>query len=665
MEIPMTLLRLLILLIASAALSQAADIRISGLKSMSRGEALRLLGDRLELIKQKPANVSRAADAAFMLESLMKLQGYAHASVTGAVEGAAIRLTVTEGSRQYFGDIAIEGIDDKERKKLTRLFTSNAEKRLLAFAPSVPFLEEDVSTGISYLQQEWQSRGYWSAQVRERKRTERKDGKVDFVLEVDRGPLHILNTAVISGNLPHYRKTLIRKLSRFTGTPATAAHINEMRSVTETLYRKHGYTEANIRLSGEPREGTFTPEISVALGERYRLSEIMIEGLDKTKRERVATRFDGMAGEYYDATRTDREVRKLLNTGAFQSVRFETSSVAGQETLDATLHLVEGKARSFSSYAGFETYEGPILGVGYTDRNLWGNLWNLSGGLELSQRGMLFDTRIVDPWFMNTDLRAGARFFAVNRDLDVYQKFESGFSFDFTWDLTEHDSLMLFIGSSFVNITDSLIASKDLGATSYSHNRVRLTWTHDQRNNKLSPSDGWMFDAAGELGTVIGNENASYAKWEMRGSYYIPIKETNHVALGLRSGMLVPATPGDLPIDLRYFEGGPNSVRSFPARELGPRNIDDVTVGGEAYWVANAEYVHQVAGPVKAVAFTDVGTLSADFATFGFSTFDIAAGVGVRLDLPIGPVRLEYGHNLTPDPGEPSGAFHFAIGVAF
>jgi outer membrane protein insertion porin family len=44
---------------------------------------------------------------------------------------------------------------------------------------------------------------------------------------------------------------------------------------------------------------------------------------------------------------------------------------------------------------------------------------------------------------------------------------------------------------------------------------------------------------------------------------------------------------------------------------------------------------------------------------------EVAAGLGLRLDLPIGPVRLEYGHNMTQGRGEPGGTWHFAIGTTF
>ncbi|MDB2673983.1 BamA/TamA family outer membrane protein [Akkermansiaceae bacterium] len=47
------------------------------------------------------------------------------------------------------------------------------------------------------------------------------------------------------------------------------------------------------------------------------------------------------------------------------------------------------------------------------------------------------------------------------------------------------------------------------------------------------------------------------------------------------------------------------------------------------------------------------------------SEVELAAGIGVRINLPVGPIRLEYGRSLSQDSGEPGGAFHFAIGTTF
>src|SRR5690606_21821325 len=113
-----------------------------------------------------------------------------------------------------------------------------------------------------------------------------------------------------------------------------------------------------------------------------------------------------------------------------------------------------------------------------------------------------------------------------------------------------------------------------------------------------------------------------------------------------------------------YFNGGSNSVRSFPDRELGPQ-INGYPTGGETSWHANAELLRALAGSLKGVLFFDAGSLARDYDGLGSAKLNLAAGLGLRLDLPIGPVRLEYGYNLTQDPGEPNGTLHFAIGTTF
>ncbi len=90
--------------------------------------------------------------------------------------------------------------------------------------------------------------------------------------------------------------------------------------------------------------------------------------------------------------------------------------------------------------------------------------------------------------------------------------------------------------------------------------------------------------------------------------------------------------------------------------EMGP-SFRDNALGGTAWWVANAEYTHTLIGPVKGLVFLDAASLD--------SEVELAAGIGVRINLPVGPIRLEYGRSLSQDSGEPGGAFHFAIGTTF
>ena len=131
------------------------------------------------------------------------------------------------------------------------------------------------------------------------------------------------------------------------------------------------------------------------------------------------------------------------------------------------------------------------------------------------------------------------------------------------------------------------------------------------------------------------------------------------------SGVIEPRDSRNLPIDLRLFSGGADSVRSHDSRELGPRSLSGDPLGGQAYWNATLEYTHTVSDPVKAVMFFDAGQVYSDSSDWGFHDPNLTLGLGVKIDLPIGPVRLEYGHNMNQKSGEPSGTIHFAIGTTF
>jgi outer membrane protein assembly factor BamA len=392
-----------------------------------------------------------------------------------------------------------------------------------------------------------------------------------------------------------------------------------------------------------------------------RQGDIVCVGLARTHPERVAGRFEGLEGEWQDPAEIDRRVRKLLGTGAFRSVQAEGTVHDG--VIDSTLHFEEGEAKGVTYYGGVSSTDGGVFGVRYHDRNLFGRLWNLATGFELSGRGLLGEVRLSEPWFLDSDVHLGGRLFSVTRYYEGYSKFESGLSAEWTCDFNERWSASLLAGVSVVNIEPDGIPRPDLGETVYGHHLLRATVEHEARDDRLSPRGGYHAMAAVEVGATSGDTSASYFKVEAGGGWYREFG-AGQLNLGLRGGMIqTGAAARDFPIDLRYFLGGADTVRSFPYRELGPLARSGDPLGGQSYWVANAEWVQGLASLLKGVVFFDAGALGPG----GSLPRDpeLAAGLGLRIDLPVGPIRLEYGRNLTRDGAEPAGAFHFAIGIAF
>ena len=72
-----------------------------------------------------------------------------------------------------------------------------------------------------------------------------------------------------------------------------------------------------------------------------------------------------------------------------------------------------------------------------------------------------------------------------------------------------------------------------------------------------------------------------------------------------------------------------------------------------------------LAGPLNFVIFTDAGNVVEGTDPFDFNDLEIAVGAGIRINLPTGPIRFEYGYNATHDEGEPEGTFQFVIGINF
>jgi outer membrane protein insertion porin family len=115
----------------------------------------------------------------------------------------------------------------------------------------------------------------------------------------------------------------------------------------------------------------------------------------------------------------------------------------------------------------------------------------------------------------------------------------------------------------------------------------------------------------------------------------------------------------------RLFLGGSNDLRGFDFRDVSPRDINGEPLGGQSKAQFTIEYTVPLIEKARAAIFYDTGFVNA--APWDFSTNHIVSdyGVGLRLDLPIGPIRIDYGIPLQKDVNKGSGKFNFNVGYQF
>jgi outer membrane protein insertion porin family len=664
----MIFFRIIFIFLISAIVATAETvIHIAGSQSKSEGQLLEMLGGRLVHVEDNPATSWRADDAAFLLKQLMIKDGYPQVEVGWKVNGPnSILLTVKEGGRVSLGKVTITGAPTDDNGRLEKLFKSPAEKgRPLAIGPP-PFREEDVGIGLSYIRQELNAAGYWAADATISKRNQDSvTGVVDLSINVVPGSIFVIGTPNVMSTDGQGVEETRAAVKPYIGKRAKTATLNAMRLAVEVAFNSKGYPDAKISMGETLNSPRYIPEINLNIGKRVKLRELKIEGLEYSNPKRITKRLEKMKGDWYDQAAMNKYLRSLLATGAFSTARVETN-VVDDGMIDATLHLTEAKAKEVTLSAGFGTYQGAITRLAYADRNLFGELLGFSSGFEFSSRGVLGETKLVDPWLFGSDVTGTARLYALIYSREGYSTLESGLEGKISRKFGDHYTIDVLAGTSVVNATSHGMNSADLGDTAYAHPRLRITQSIDYRDSPVLPSRGWHLEAPLEIGAAIGNLSTSYAQAGLTGGWYHKIDKNYQVGVGGELGVIIPSGNGaELPIDLRYFNGGARSVRSFQERELGPKSADGYPIGGQAMWNTKVELIRSVSGPVSVVAFMDAGSLSAHYDELTSAEIEVAAGLGLRLKLPIGPVRLEYGYNLTRQSGDPVGTLHFAIGTAF
>ena len=125
----------------------------------------------------------------------------------------------------------------------------------------------------------------------------------------------------------------------------------------------------------------------------------------------------------------------------------------------------------------------------------------------------------------------------------------------------------------------------------------------------------------------------------------------------------------EIPIFERFFLGGPNTVRGFDFRGLGPQFFGDA-LGGTAAWYGNVEYVFPIFKKfLRGVLFFDYGNLESAISSFDLDRMRFAAGVGIRVNFPfLGtplPVGLYIGEAFQHEDDDDTKVFLFTIGAPF
>ena len=452
-----------------------------------------------------------------------------------------------------------------------------------------------------------------------------------------------------------------------TGRTAGAGTIRETAQVAVDGWRAVGHAKAQVaeqRIVAQHGVSRLDATLRVAPGPVLSFGRVSVDGNDNTRTARILKIAGLEEGRIYDPEEIDRAVRRLRRTGTFGSVTVEEAENIGPDnTLPLTIDVVEATPRRYGFGAEYSTVEGLLVSGFWLHRNFLGGAERFRVDGEIS--GITGETG-------GTDYSFGARYerpATPKADIDFFA--ELSFEFldepDYTSDTSEFtlgftryatDTLVVEAGLGFLysDIVD------DYGPETFNLITLPLAAELDRRDNALDPTSGYYADLSitpflGLSGTSDGAQVTLDAR---------AYRNLNKLTFAgrLQLGSLFGPSLEESPAIYRFYSGGGGTVRGQDYQSLGV-DLGGNSTGGRSFLGLSAEARIDVSDSIQIVPFLDWGYIGAEsFPDFTGNSHS-GAGLGIRYDTGIGPIRLDLATPVSGDDDASSFYIYVGIGQAF
>ncbi len=640
------------------------EVAIEGNESFDSAELEPFV--RQELGAARRLDKAAVDDAAFALELFYLKRGFREARVDyeyAAGETAPIALfRIVEGVQVRIAELSIEG-ESAFPEELLR-------ETLEDCAPGRPFVEIELENDLRDLRQLYVEQGFLRVAIgREVVDLDERKSSVAIRVTIEEGPAFHIRSVEFSGGVPELEPSLQELGPGWVGRVYTPRVLHELRALVLELHGRSGRPDSEARVGSELEDdGSVRLTVELVPGPRVRIGAIEIHGNERTREELIRGRLELGPGDTYDSEEIQESFRKLYATGLFESVRIELGGGTGEERV-LVVQVVEAPTLEVAIEPGWGSYEGPRLGLRVDEKNLFGTGFGgfLDGSVSpLAQRAKL---GVTHPSLFGSDVTGEASVFASHREEPAFTSSElgAGLNFGYRWNprwsaTAGYEIRQERLSDVEVDLTLDPEALEDAEIAA-----VHAGVSRDTRDNVLLPRNGGRARAEVEWAAKLLGSRIDYLQGNLDLLRLFPLGSRLLLASSLRTGMIAPlAETESIPLQERFFNGGENTVRSFEEDELGPKDASGTPVGGEAFTVLSFELRGDIAGNLEGALFYDVGNVVLEHEDyFDLDGFRTGVGVGLRYLLPIGPLRLDLGHNPSARDDEEEYVLHFSVGFPY
>ena len=587
--------------------------------------------------------------------------------------------TINEGSKAPIGRIRFEGNNAFSDRVLRKQMKTKA-KTIISFLDKSGRLDEaQLQQDLDAVREWYQDHGYIDVEIGSIRR-ERLEGRMAILVPVTEGPKYNVGHISIKG-AKLTTEAKIRALMKLKeGAVYSPKVVREDAKAIADGYGAGGYVDLVVVPQGTPTApGRIDVTFTVDEGQRSFVQRINITGNVRTKDKVIRREVLIAPGDVFNTVRVETTKKRLDNLGYFSRVETypEDTGVSGRK--DLTVQVEEKRTGSLNFGAGFSTVDAIVGFAEVTQGNFDITNWpNFTGGgqkfrarAQYGSRRKDFILALTEPYFMDRRLAVGGELFYREAGFlsDLYDQRNFGLALTVRKPLGRFVSVSLEYRLEEIDIFNVLSDASDLlkaeeGARTKS--QIATSLVFDTRDNPFLSRKGQRvvftpFVSGGPLG---GDDQLFGFDLEVSQYFRFPYD----LILLLNAEIATVDTWGDgdrVPISDRLFLGGPNNLRGFDYRDVGPKDEDGEPLGGKTLARATVELTMPIIEKVRAAVFSDIGFVEPKaFNAGGRPASDV--GLGLRLDLPIGPLRIDYAFPIQTGGNNGSGGkFNFNVGYQF
>ena len=572
-----------------------------------------------------------------------------------------------------------------------------------------PVTHDQLAQCCDKIAEVYRNHGYLDVAVTGPEKRPAEDGEVDVVFAVAEGPQYLIGESSIRG-LTRYPEASVKEMSDLPeeGAIASAKTLEEAAHRIEVTVGSgdSGLADTKVAVKHIPTaDGSKVNVVyQVTEGVPVVLNEIQIRGNDYTKDKVIRREIALGPGDRMLADRAERSQKRLENLDYFSRVRYyleptdRGKDANGAEYRNLVYEVEEKNTGSFMVGIGASTVDSVYISAEVNQNN-----FDLFAPSKLfrgaGQKGRVYvawgpryqsaEVGLVEPHLFDRLLELSVDLYRRLRWYDEYELIRTGAMASLTYPVKFWPTWEAF-GRLGIGISGEYIEfdETDEGVYTYGNRTgrlfveeedqhgdafepvIHLFWVKDSRDNFRVPTRGHRTKLFGDVDPAGDNQY-----WRLglnHRSYFNVWKRFSHVFMvGLRAET-IDSFSDEVPIYNRMFLGGPRSIRGIRYRHVAPMarktgyGDSYAPWGGQTLFCMNFEYTIPIVKMLRFAVFSDLGSVGEDVWDLDFSgTFAWTVGLGLRLDIPMFPIRLDFGTPVKEPDHSDREVFSFMVGYDF